>query len=300
MMNMFDPELLRTFLAVERAGGFTAAGRLLGLRQSTVSGQVARLEQAAGRELFRRDTRNLALTADGAAMVGFARTILEAQEQAERHFTGSRPTGLIRLGASDDVVGRELPDVLLEFQRTHPGVDLELTVGLSENLKTRMAAGELDLMVGKRLPGEQHGELLWRDRLVWAGRRGATGFEDPVPLVTYPPPSLTRLTALRALERAGRPWRVTCVSDSQLGLRAAVLAGLGVIVHAESLLPADVFAVDDPGLPSLGELEFVLVRRHRVPTDPERALCEAIAAGAGRVRASVAGGRVASAVGADR
>ena len=34
VINMLDPELLRTFLAVERAGGFTAAGRLLGLRQS--------------------------------------------------------------------------------------------------------------------------------------------------------------------------------------------------------------------------------------------------------------------------
>ncbi|KZM73901.1 LysR family transcriptional regulator [Nocardia terpenica] len=283
-MNMFDPELLRTFLAVERAGGFTAAGRILGLRQSTVSGHIARLEQAAGRELFRRDTRNLALTADGAAMVGFARAILDAQGQAERYFSDSRLTGLIRLGASDDVMAQELPDVLLEFQRTHPGVDLELTVGLSETLKTRMAAGELDLMVGKRLPGERHGELLWRDRLVWAGRSGATGFDDPIPLVTYPPPSITRHIALQALEREGRTWRVACVSDSQLGLRAAVLAGLGVVVHAESLLPAGLFTVEDAHLPDLGELEFVLLRRRSRLSEPERALCEAITTGARRLR----------------
>ncbi|WP_040748744.1 LysR family transcriptional regulator [Nocardia transvalensis] len=275
-MNMFDPDLLRTFLAVERAGGFTAAGRILGLRQSTVSGHIARLEKAAGRELFRRDTRNLALTADGAAMVGFARAILDAQARAERYFSESRLTGLIRLGASDDVMARELPDVLLEFQQSHPGVDLELTVGLSENLKTRMAAGELDLVVGKRLPGERHGELLWRDRLVWAGRSGATGFDDPVPLVTYPPPSLTRHVALRALEREGRTCRIACTSDSQLGLRAAVLAGLGVIAHAESLLPAGLFAVDDPRLPELGELDFVLLRRRSRLSGPERALYEAI------------------------
>ncbi|BCK55292.1 LysR substrate-binding domain-containing protein [Nocardia wallacei] len=283
-MNVFDPDLLRTFLAVEGAGGFTAAGRLLGLRQSTVSGHVARLEQAAGRELFRRDTRNLALTADGAAMVGFARAILDAQATAERYFSGSRLSGLIRLGASDDVMARELPDVLLEFQRSHPGVDLELTVGLSENLKTRMGAGELDLVVGKRLPGERHGELLWRDRLVWAGRSGATGFDDPVPLVTYPPPSLTRHIALRALEREGRTCRIACTSDSQLGLRAAVLAGLGLVVHAESLLPAGLFAVAEPRLPELGELEFVLLRRRSRLPEPERALCEAITSAARRAR----------------
>ncbi|WP_280264937.1 LysR family transcriptional regulator [Nocardia wallacei] len=277
-MNVFDPDLLRTFLAVERAGGFTAAGRILGLRQSTVSGHIARLEQAAGRELFRRDTRNLALTADGAAMVGFARTILDAQAQAQRYFSDSRLSGLIRLGASDDVMARELPDVLLEFQRSHPGVDLELTVGLSENLKTRMAAGELDLVVGKRLPGERHGELLWRDRLVWAGRSGATVFDGPVPLVTYPPPSLTRHIALRALEREGRACRIACTSDSQLGLRAAVLAGLGVIVHAENLLPAGLLTVEDARLPELGDLEFVLLRRRTRLSEPERALCEAITA----------------------
>ncbi|MBI3223445.1 MAG: LysR family transcriptional regulator [Mycolicibacterium cosmeticum] len=282
-MNVLDPEQLRTFLAVERAGGFTAAGRVLGLRQSTVSGHIARLEQAVGRELFRRDTRNLALTADGAAMIGFARSILDAQAQADRYFSESRLTGFIRLGASDDLVTRDLPDVLVEFQRSYPAVDLELVVGLSENLKVRMAAGELDMMVAKRLPGEQHGELLWQDRLVWAGRAGATDVGDPVPIVTYPPPSLTRHVALRALEREGRTWRIACVSDSQLGLQAAVLAGLGIVPHAETLLPQGLYPVEDADLPQLGELEFVLVTRRSTLSEPEQALYDAIVAGARRM-----------------
>ncbi|WP_411550598.1 LysR family transcriptional regulator [Mycolicibacterium mucogenicum] len=272
-MNMLDPELLRTFLAVERAGGFTAAGRLLGLRQSTVSGHIAR-----------RDTRNLALTADGAAMVGFAHDILDAQAKADRYFSESRPTGLIRLGASDDLVGRMLSDVLVEFRRSYPGVDLELVVGLSENLKTRMAAGELDLMVAKRLPGEQHGELLWRDRLVWAGRPGLTDITDPVPIVTYPPPSLTRHIALRELERERRSWRIACVSDSLLGLQAAALAGLGIIAHSESVLPQGLQPITDNRLPNLGHLEFVLLHRRSTPSEAEIALHDAIVAGAHRMR----------------
>jgi DNA-binding transcriptional LysR family regulator len=248
-----------------------------------VSGHIARLEQAVGRELFRRDTRNLALTADGAAMVGFARSILDAQAQADRYFSESRLTGFIRLGASDDLVTRDLPDVLVEFQRAYPAVDLELVVGLSENLKIRMAAGELDMMVAKRLPGEQHGELLWQDRLVWAGRAGTTDVGDPVPIVTYPPPSLTRHVALRALEREQRTWRIACVSDSQLGLQAAVLAGLGIVPHAETLLPQGLHRVDDDRLPQLGELEFVLVCRRSTLSEPEQALHDAIVAGARRM-----------------
>jgi DNA-binding transcriptional LysR family regulator len=282
-MNMLDPELLRTFLAVDRAGGFTAAGRLLGLRQSTVSGHITRLEQAVGRELFRRDTRNLALTADGAAMVGFAHNILDAQAQADRYFSESTVTGLIRLGASDDLVGRMLSDVLVEFRRSYPGVDLELVVGLSENLKTRMAAGELDLMVAKRLPGEKHGELLWRDRLVWAGRPGLTHIADPIPIVTYPPPSLTRHVALRELERERRTWRIACVSDSLLGLQAAALAGLGIVAHSETLLPQGLAPIAGNQLPDLGHLEFVLLHRHSTLSDAESALRDAIIAGVHRM-----------------
>lgn len=282
-MNVLDPDLLRTFLAVERAGGFTAAGRVLGLRQSTVSGHIARLEQSVGRELFRRDTRNLALTADGAALVGFAHSILDAQAAADRYFSESEPTGLIRLGASDDLVSAELPEVLVEFQRAYPGVDLELVVGLSENLKTRMAAGELDIMVAKRLPGEKHGELLWRDKLVWAGRPHLTDIVDPVPIVTYPPPSLTRRVALRELERVRRSWRIACVSDSLLGLQAAALAGLGIVAHAESVLPQGLTPVDDDRLPDLGHLEFVLLHRRSTLSQAETALRDAIVAGANRL-----------------
>ncbi|GAA5108680.1 LysR family transcriptional regulator [Nocardia iowensis] len=283
---MFDPELLRTFLTVERAGGFTAAGKILGLRQSTVSGHIARLEKAAGRSLLRRDTRNLALTADGVAMVGFARAILAANGRAEQFFSDSTLTGLLRFGASDDLVASDLPEVLLEFRRNHPGIDLELTVGLSETLKTRMAAGELDMVFGKRLPGESHGELIWRDRLVWAGPPGGTIPGDPVPLVTYPPPSLTRRIALQALERDGRVWRITCVSDSLLGLRAAALAGLGYIVHSETLLPDGLVKIDDPTLPALGDLEFVLLHRRTRLSGPEQALRDAITANAHRLHGS--------------
>jgi DNA-binding transcriptional LysR family regulator len=147
-----------------------------------------------------------------------------------------------------------------------------------------MAAGELDLMVAKRLPGEQHGELLWRDRLVWAGRPGLTDIADPVPIVTYPPPSLTRHVALRELEREHRTWRIACVSDSLLGLRAAALAGLGIIAHSETLLPQGIQPVADDRLPDLGHLEFVLLHRRSTPSEAEIALRDAIIAGSDRMR----------------
>lgn len=258
---LLDPVLLRTFLAVEREGGFTAGGERLGLRQSTVSGHINRLEKAVGRELFLRDTRNLELTADGTAMVGYARSILEATAEAEQYFAGAPLSGRLRLGVSDDLVSTELPRILFDFRQAHPGIDLELSVGLSEPLRAKFDAGELDTVFGKRRPGETHGELVWSDRLVWAGIPGTRVDDGVVPFVTYPSPSITRSCGLAALDRAGRGWRFTCVTDSELGLRAAAMAGLGYLVHAASTLPDGLVALNDQGLPDPGDIEFVLISR---------------------------------------
>lgn len=57
-----DLTLLRTFLAVHRAGSFTAAARLLGLSQPTVTTQIRSLEGQLGRELFERLPRGVAPT----------------------------------------------------------------------------------------------------------------------------------------------------------------------------------------------------------------------------------------------
>ena len=71
---MYDPDLLRSFLAVAQSLSFTHAAANLGLGQPTVSQHVRKLELALGRPLFVRDTRSVTLTSDGEAMAGFARS----------------------------------------------------------------------------------------------------------------------------------------------------------------------------------------------------------------------------------
>jgi DNA-binding transcriptional LysR family regulator len=93
---LFDPTLLTTFIAVAKAASFSEAERRLDLSQSTVSQHIRRLEQAAGRRLFVRDTHNVTLTADGQAMVALARGILEANERAQAYFAVSELRGRLR------------------------------------------------------------------------------------------------------------------------------------------------------------------------------------------------------------
>ena len=275
---MLDPVLLRTFLAIAQTRSFTRAAERLGLRQSTVSQHIRKLEEEAGRRLFVRDTHSVAMTADGEAMIEFARSIVAANERAERYFAGSELRGRLRFGASEDFVTSHLPEVLREFVHTHPLVEFELTVGLSAELNEKLARGELDLVCGKRRPGEDRGRVVWRDRLAWvSGDQPRLDPSTPVPLILYSQPSITHDIVLAALERCGRPWRIVCISGSLSGLRAAALAGLGITVFPGDMIPAGLVELPSGhGLPDLGTIEIVLLGPGRTLSGAAAELADAI------------------------
>jgi DNA-binding transcriptional LysR family regulator len=283
-MRPLKPELLRTFVAVAEARSFTLAAQRLGLGQSTVSQHVKRLEDLLGRTVLARDTHGVSPTPDGDALLDFARQVLDAHERLDRFFGGSALRGRVRLGMSEDFVLAGLRDVLAEFTRRHPSVDLELTVGLSGLLYERFDAGDLDVILAKRRAGDRRGEVAWREPIVWIGRPGIRPDPGaPLPLLLFPPPSITRALALEALERAGRSWRVACTSGSLSGLYAAAQAGLGVAPHAARLVPPGLAVLPaSRHLPELSEVDFVVIgpgRQHGAAT----ALMEALLRHGGRV-----------------
>ncbi|ACB78856.1 transcriptional regulator, LysR family [Methylorubrum populi BJ001] len=261
MMSNLNLDQIRSFLAVLDSGSFTAAAGVLGVRQSTVSGHIARLEQALERPLLMRDTHRVAATPDGQAMIGFARDLLEAHDRLRAFFSPSGLRGRIRLGVSEDYTLSALAQVLARFADRHPSVDLQLTVGLSRTLYQGYDAGELDVIFCKRRRGDPRGELAWAEELIWAGRPGSLPDPAlPVPLILYPPPSMTRALALDALEAAGRSWRIACTSGSLMGLRAAVEAGLGFAPHSARVMPPGLAPIPkSAGLPAIGEVEFVVL-----------------------------------------
>jgi DNA-binding transcriptional LysR family regulator len=258
---MVNPELLQSFLAVAEMKSFTLAAQRLGVRQSTISQHIKRLEGSLQRHLLARDTHSVALTPDGDAMVDFARTILEGNGRLERYFAGSELRGRIRLGVSEDFVLSGLPDVLLAFAQRHSSVDLELMVGLSGGLYERFDSGDLDVIFVKRRTGDTRGQAAWREQLVWVGRPGIRPDpQRPLPLVLFPPPSITRALAIAAVERSRRTWRIACTSGSLSGIHAATMAGLGVAAHSARLIPTGLIALPaSRSLPELGQVEFVVV-----------------------------------------
>ena len=275
---MFDPVLLKTFVTVAETLSFTHAAQLLGLSQPTVSQHIRKLEVAAARHLVTRDTRDVRLTDNGDAMLGFARTILAAHDQASSYFTGSAMRGRLRFGSADDLALTQLPGILRDFRQLHPQINLELTVSPSGALLRRLQAGQLDLVFIKQDPGGSQGRLVRRDRMVWVGHTSMHIEPDlPVPVIAYQPPSLSRTYAIRSLEAAGRTWRITCNVKEVNGVLAAVRAGIGIAVFPQSLIPADLAQVSAAfELPELGDVDFSLVDNPRAAREPVEALASAI------------------------
>jgi DNA-binding transcriptional LysR family regulator len=276
---MFDPVLLKTFLAVAETLSFTNAAVQLGLSQPTVSQHVRKLETAAGRQLIARDTREVHLTDNGDAMAGFARTILAAHAAALSYFSGSAMRGRLRFGTADDLAITQLPRILRHFRQLYPQINLELTVNQSAPLYRRLKAGQLDLIFIKENPSqESEGIRVSRDSMVWVGHE-KTVLEpgQTVPLIAYQAPSVSRQIAIDALEAAGRTWRITCNTREVSGLLAAVRAGIGVAVFPQTLIPNDLVKVSNRfGLPALGDVEFTLLANPSAAREPVEALISAI------------------------
>jgi DNA-binding transcriptional LysR family regulator len=274
----YPPELLTSFVTVANSRSFTEAGRRLGLGQSTISQHVRKLEGLTGRRLFERDTHSVALTEDGQAMLIFAQSILETEERARRFFAGSELRGRLRFGASEDFVLSRMPAILRNFSRRHPEVDLELTIALSGELNDMLAAGNLDLALTKRRLGDESGDLVSREKLVWIGNEVSDySTRSPLPLVMFPPPSVTRTAAIEVLDAAGLPWRVVCTCTGLVGLRAATLAGFGVMVQPLTLIPPGLVALPAAAhLPPLEDIEFVLTGSSKALRGPAAELAQAI------------------------
>lgn len=256
---MLDLVQLRSFVAVAQSHSFTQAARRLGLQQSTVSQHIQRLEKAVQRRLVDRDTHVVALTSDGQALLPHARQLLSLERTAVAQFEAAQPRGTLRLGISEDLVAGQLPLLLQDFVADYPSVDLHLSVELSRTLYDMQGRGELDVVLAKRRLGETHGQRVGREPLVWLASDPEAVLAKPrLPLIVFPPPSLTRAILIEALERAGLPWHIVCACQSLGGLTAAARAGMGVLVQPRSMAPLGLKEIMPPRLPELDDVEFVL------------------------------------------
>jgi DNA-binding transcriptional LysR family regulator len=280
----FDLDVLRTFATGVELGSFAKAADRLGRSTSAVSAQLKRLEEQAGAPIFRKSGRGLALTLAGETLLGYARRLIELNDEAATAVRGVEIAGWARLGLQEDFGETLLPAVLGRFARAHPKVRIEARIARNAELIERVTSGRLDLALawsdGAVLP---HSDKIAEIPMRWIGPatgEGVRGPEpgEPLPLAALESPCLLRSAATKALDRAGIPWRIAFETPSLAGLWAATAAGLGVALRTEIGLPASVraLATDETDLPPMPALGLALLRAEESPGPAAARLAEII------------------------
>lgn len=278
----FDLDTMRSFVAGVELGSFAKAAGRLGRSTSAVSAQLKKLEDQAGTPLLRKAGRGMALTEAGEVLLGYARRLLELNDEAASAVHGVQLEGRVRLGLQEDFGESVLPEVLGRFKRAHPKLRVEVHIARNAVLMQSLEAGRLDLALAwETEPRPAHGQHVQTLPMRWiAADAEHLPYEpgEPVPLVVLDAPCLMRTAAIDALDRAGLAWRIAFTSASLAGAWAATKAGLGVSVRTSLGLPKDVQVLDASAanLPALPKLGLSLYRSEAEPRPVVTRLAELI------------------------
>jgi DNA-binding transcriptional LysR family regulator len=238
---MLDLELLRSFVSVVEAGGFTRAGERIHRTQSTVSQQIKRLEDDIGQPLLHRDGKQVTPTEAGERLLSYARRLLSLAEEARDVLARPASEGAVKLGIPEDFAAYRLAKLLASCTRERPGLRLDVRADQSLYLKRDLERGELDLALLKRDAGEKAAIAVWPERVHWVTSRShpVDIKAKSLPLIGFPGGCLYRARAIHALESAGRAWHMAYTSSSLAGIQAAVAAGMGLSILSDMSIQAD-------------------------------------------------------------
>ncbi|MCK1638118.1 LysR family transcriptional regulator [Bradyrhizobium sp. 157] len=237
---MLDLELLRSFVSVVDAGGFTRASERVHRTQSTVSQQIKRLEDDIGQALLNRNGKDVTPTEAGERLLSYARRLLSLAEEARDVVARPESEGAIKLGIPEDFAAYRLAKLLATFARSRPGLRLDVRADQSTYLRRDIERGDLDLALLKRDAGEKGAIAVWPEQVHWVTSKTHPVDIDAgsVPLIGFPAGCLYRSRAIHALESAGRSWHMAYTSSGLAGIQAAVAAGLGLSILSDIAIQA--------------------------------------------------------------
>jgi DNA-binding transcriptional LysR family regulator len=267
MAQDLETVLLRSFVTAVRAGSISRAATALGQTQPALSQQLRKLERAVGRPLLHRSPSGVLPTRAGEQLLPYAERILSLSSQALTE-TGRVLTGHCGVGLLEDLAASQLPQVLADLARLHPGATLEVLNLSSTAMREAYDTGRVQIVLDAvpDVPGPPR----WTARrpLAWAAGQGVDVAANPLPVVLFSNPCTWRTAVLETLERADRRWQVAFESNSLIGVLAAVRAGLGVAALMPTNLEPAMACHNTDALPALPHIEFGLVRHPRTKGDP--------------------------------
>ncbi|OPY90685.1 MAG: HTH-type transcriptional activator CmpR [Syntrophaceae bacterium PtaU1.Bin231] len=244
---------LWTFYNVAQHGGFSAAAARLHLTQPSVSTQIRLLEENYGIRLFERFGRRIELTEAGRALFSYAERIFHLTQQADSAIEDLKntKTGRIRISAISTLAAYYLPHIIAVFRRRHPGIEIHLDSGYTEDVVESILAFRCDIgLVGTTVSHENVVVTpLWEEELVIiAGpshplaRRETVSFEDlrDEPLVVSEPGSGTRDITDDLFRRKGARPRIVMELGENEAIKTAVAGNLGLSLLSSTVVGREI------------------------------------------------------------
>lgn len=251
-MRNLDLTTLRSFVAVADHGGVTRAAGMLNLTQSAVSMQLKRLEDLLGIELLDRSNRKIALTANGDQLLGYARRMVELNDEVVSRLTDQVYEGEILLGVPHDIVYPLIPKVLQEFHARFPRMKVQLASSWTYQLKEQFARGAARLILTTETGIGPDGETLTEKPLKWMGAPGGSAWRQRPLRLAFERRCAFRPQAINALNAAGIEWEIGVETTSDRAIEATVSADLAVNAMIEGTEPRHLEPVAHGGtLPDL-------------------------------------------------
>ncbi len=230
---------LKTFDCIVRLGSFGAAARELGLTQPSISQRVRELEMALGTKLFIRHGPRISLSAEGHALVGHARSLLDDALAVVERFRGRDPLrGLLRLGLSESFALICLPDLLQRLQAEHPHLRTAVEVGNATDIGRLLNERRLDMGIVSEADVEPHvqAQPIGVNRLGWFVGQGLVLPRKPLSpqelsrfhLIVTPPSAKLHTTAMSWFAQGGAtPGQVSLCNNLPVTI-LTVLKGLAM------------------------------------------------------------------------
>ena len=233
MPRTLDLTALRSFVAVADVGGVTRAAGFLNLTQSAVSMQIKRLEEGLGQALLERDGRGVALTGSGEQLLGYARRMLDLNDEVLSRMTDCAFEGTLTLGVPSDIVYPVIPQVLQRFAMDYPRVRVQLLSSFTRELKEQYARGDADLILTTEDACDPGCETLAIMPLVWVGAPGGSAWKGRPLRLAFENHCIFRQPVQEALDAAGIPWEIAVESRQSRTIEASVSADLALHVALE-------------------------------------------------------------------
>ncbi len=265
---------LRVFLTVARSGSFSGAAHELGIAQSSVSDQIARLEKQYGHRLLDRGPAGARPTERGAALMSRINDAVDAMARATTGADGEAGTReTVFVGGPREFLSEVVLPPLL---RALPdGIELAVQFGLADEVIADLRAGRIDVAVSAVAVRESDlsAEPIYDEEFVvvahpsWE-QHAATDI-DRVPVLAYGPD----LPIIRRYWRSvfhRRPTALTSrvISPDLRALLRLCLDGAGMTVLpeylvAEPLADGTLVRIHTPEVAPLNTL-YVVTRRANV------------------------------------